>query len=1051
MKILKALKDDVKQRWYKQNIITAIIALFIISGLSIGYSILSQNLDILGNVVLRAEKDIRVDAITSNITNCGYDIYNPKYNEDSITVNLTLPSLECTIKYSVTIKNYGTTSMELISIIDENYNNNNIVYSINGYEIGDIILPGDSVTFTITFKYKNGLAALPSSTELGATIKFVWQEYMNNPGEVIPPEIFTYQGSCQSYTVPRSGLYQLEVWGAQGGAVTTSPYNSQGGYAKGTVDLTAGEVIYICVGGKGEQLTTSNYINQGGFNGGGSAKSSSGNNIRTGGGGATDIRVKANTLYNRIIVAGGGGGNSTHSNNMIAGNGGGASGTKGGFGYGGTQTDGGVGQLQEGTLAGFGIGGSQVTNTVGGGGGGWYGGGNGNGAGGGSGYVLTSSSAKPSGYFAQYANYYLYNTANAEYTQATYVANPDSAGNGYAKISYININLTINGENELTIAKGSTYVDEGATLLINGTNYSQNIVKTGSVDTNTVGEYIITYKYTEPITGKVFTAKRTVFVQNFLDYAEEFAYTGSVQAITLGPGTYKLEVWGAQGGGGSTYYPTAIGGKGGYSSSILTLTKTTTVYVYVGGKGMDYMSNGINDHTTLNGGFNGGGLASVCYSSAIASGGGATDIRVDDDTLYNRIIVAGGGGASGSGNTGGAGGGNTGGDGTGNYGKGATQSSGGSGAYPGAFGLGGGIGYSQDYRINGGGGGWYGGGGNQYSAGGGSSYVLTSTSYRPASYAWASGNNKYAMTDAVILSGTDSIPTYSGSGTMTGNAGNGYAKITAITSYEKDFEYIGSFQTITVPYTGKYNLEVWGAQGGQNSISDTGGKGGYSKGTVNLTAGTVLYVYVGSQGGSTTGTLSPGGFNGGGTGGSYASAYYTGGGGGATDIRIGTDSLYSRVIVAGGGGGSGSNQGTTTTTNKGGSGGGTSGLDGQSSSTYIGHGGTQNSGGLTGSDRGDQNGTFGQGGNLTKPQTGGGGGGGWYGGGSGSWEGGGGGSGFIWTSASSGNAPGGYLLSTTYYLTNAQTIAGNQTFLSPSGSNETGHSGNGYARITFVP
>lgn len=35
-------------------------------------------------------------------------------------------------------------------------------------------------------------------------------------------------------------------------------------------------------------------------------------------------------------------------------------------------------------------------------------------------------------------------------------------------------------------------------------------------------------------------------------------------------------------------------------------------------------------------------------------------------------------------------------------------------------------------------------------------------------------------------------------------------------------------------------------------------------------------------------------------------------------------------------------------------------------------------------------------------------------------------------------------------MTNAQTIDGEQSFISPEGGTETGHSGNGYARITLV-
>lgn len=63
-------------------------------------------------------------------------------------------------------------------------------------------------------------------------------------------------------------------------------------------------------------------------------------------------------------------------------------------------------------------------------------------------------------------------------------------------------------------------------------------------------------------------------------------------------------------------------------------------------------------------------------------------------------------------------------------------------------------------------------------------------------------------------------------------------------------------------------------------------------------------------------------------------------------------------------------------------------------------------------------------------------------------SGGGGGSGFVYTSGVT--LPTGYLLGADYQLTSAQTIAGNTAFTSPTGGTETGHAGNGYAKITFV-
>ena len=268
-----------------------------------------------------------------------------------------------------------------------------------------------------------------------------------------------------------------------------------------------------------------------------------------------------------------------------------------------------------------------------------------------------------------------------------------------------------------------------------------------------------------------------------------------------------------------------------------------------------------------------------------------------------------------------------------------------------------------------------------------------------------------------------------------------------------NFDYTGAEQTLTIPSNvSSVTLEVWGAQGGTYS-SYTGGLGGYSVGTLsNLSGETSLKIYVGGAG--TTSTTA--GYNGGGAGVSSGR-----GGGGATDIRIGGSTLYDRIIVAGGGGGAGVSYGSTYPA---GCGGGEYGGDGYynytngSNVTGInrsGGGATQTGGGISWSSISSTQGTFGQGGNAYNYSCGGGGGG-WYGGG-GAYDSdsdsdgryGGGGSGYVWTSATASSAPSGYNVPSSYYLTDAQTIAGNTSFPAPEGGNETGHTGNGYARITF--
>ena len=270
------------------------------------------------------------------------------------------------------------------------------------------------------------------------------------------------------------------------------------------------------------------------------------------------------------------------------------------------------------------------------------------------------------------------------------------------------------------------------------------------------------------------------------------------------------------------------------------------------------------------------------------------------------------------------------------------------------------------------------------------------------------------------------------------------------------YEYTGAAQSVTLP-AGTYRLEVWGAEGG-TATNNYGGYGGYSVGTLTLTdESTVLYIQVGGYPAfvGDDRVVVPGGYNGGGNG--YNRYYndtatYGQGGGGGTDIRIGQDSLYARVIVAGGGGGSASN-GNERAKKYGG------GLDGGcEASAYQAH--QTPSTGSTNVNFG----TFGQGGAATTEggnykYGSGGGGGGWYGGAASNrysdsettlraYNGG--GSGYVYTADTATNYPSGCLLNSSYYLTEAQTIAGNTSFPSPNGETETGHTSNGYARITVL-
>ena len=368
----------------------------------------------------------------------------------------------------------------------------------------------------------------------------------------------------------------------------------------------------------------------------------------------------------------------------------------------------------------------------------------------------------------------------------------------------------------------------------------------------------------------------------------------------------------------------------------------------------------------------------------------------------------------------------------------------------------------------------------------------------PTSLSWGATVNLSQLTptrDGYTFAGwTNGSSNYTGNETAQNlNPGNATtvtvkAKWT-LASYTKTFSYTGSTQTWTVPYTGNYKVELWGASGGtgvctytQGCYLNTAGKGAYTKGQINLNKNTSLYAYVGGQGKSATAvnTYNAGGWNGGGTGGNGGGDDSAGGGGGATDIRSvsgawnNASSLRSRIMVASGGGGAscvnnGSSSLTSIITHRNGAA-----LNNAAANerVYYDHYSctvsavTQTSGVAFG---------YGASGATTTPSAhgAGGGGAGWYGGGhcgvSDHWSSASGGTSYISghtgavavTSTSSSSPKSGCSTGTSsnacsvspygYTFTSTQMIAGNASMPNTAGTgNETGHSGNGYAKITWL-
>ena len=382
---------------------------------------------------------------------------------------------------------------------------------------------------------------------------------------------FDYTGDIQEFSVPCSGKYKIEVWGAQGGTYDTTYRGGYGSYSVGQASLNKNEKLYIAVGEKGS-YSLFDYDNlDGGYNGGGGANAewSGGSNQReyhASGGGATHIAITNNRgeLKNYdsnqndiLIVSGGGGGfesftaDNGYKCDLSGGDAGGIEGSRSvtlpnGCSYlsyisnytNATQISPGTGQYSSATsnIASFG---TSVTNgSYSGGGGGWYGGaGTWAATGGGSSYIGSSNLVSGNGitkhmtcYNCQTSNDVNTKTISNTCHNATATSECSKEGHGHARITYLG---------------DASYVLE----------------------------------------------PNTKFTFDYINGEQTF--------IVPYAGKYKLEVWGAQGGIAQS---TVIGGYGGYSVGTTSLIDGDVLYINVGGVGTEGNISGPGT-----GGYNGGG------------------------------------------------------------------------------------------------------------------------------------------------------------------------------------------------------------------------------------------------------------------------------------------------------------------------------------------------------------------------------------------------------------------------------------------------------------
>lgn len=426
---------------------------------------------------------------------------------------------------------------------------------------------------------------------------------------------YAYTGGVQSVTLPK-GTYKLEAWGAQGGT-DASGIGGHGGYAAGTITLTADTTLYIVVGGAGKAGAGATSR---GYNGGGSAGTYG---TSGGGGGATHFAKATGVLSalksnkGAVLVVGGGGGGGGSTGTACGGWGGADPGPNAAGSKHINNNDTYFGQGQDCVLT------TAAGNIDGGGGGGGYYGGSGasgdsQGAGGLS-FVATSLASR---------TFYNGNVAmpnptsyGANYTKGT----ANSGLNGYARIVCTNLAPTVKSNVSFTLTRtaktnitGVSLVNDGCPYQESGHVFVNNAIYTNSACTTAATSYL-EYSLVSGTTNTLAVRAKKIFAEttfyaNIKDAAGATVVTSfKIKATSFGAITKQADGAKASGTGiygksvkTSTNYPllTAVSSSASWGAA--------DIYNDAGTGRQTYM---ITKPLELNA-YSGGGYTSVTVSVA---------------------------------------------------------------------------------------------------------------------------------------------------------------------------------------------------------------------------------------------------------------------------------------------------------------------------------------------------------------------------------------------------------------------------------------------------
>ena len=145
--------------------------------LGVGYAQISGvDLSVSGNALALKQSGVVISSIKYQ-SDVGADITNSKiitYYQTLLSTKTILgDELSSSLTYQIKFKNMtsAVTYYDGITYDNSFYDNDDIVIVLDGLNVGDSINPGEEISATVTFKYKDGLTAI-NNNELNSYVKF---------------------------------------------------------------------------------------------------------------------------------------------------------------------------------------------------------------------------------------------------------------------------------------------------------------------------------------------------------------------------------------------------------------------------------------------------------------------------------------------------------------------------------------------------------------------------------------------------------------------------------------------------------------------------------------------------------------------------------------------------------------------------------------------------------------------------------------------------------------------------------------------------------------